>query len=111
MDLKLNQLGFTLKAISERQKLVTNNVANAHTPGYMAKDISFSDLLQMDNPFETRLSQEMGKRTPEANSTGLPVDLQKEMIEMQKNMLFYGMASRRVSTVFNTLKTASQIGR
>lgn len=111
MDFSLNNIAYTLKAISERQKLVTNNVANAHTPGYTAKEVSFSDLLNADSPFETRLSQEMGQRMPEATSTGMPVDLQKEMIQMQKNMLFYGMASRRASTIINTLKTASQIGR
>jgi flagellar basal body rod protein FlgB len=102
----------SLSAISERQRLSSANLANAHTPGYTAKRVSFSDLLRADNPFETRLSRKMGSKMTEIGAeTGMPVDLQKELIEMQKNMLFYSMATRRATTIFTALRTASQIGR
>ena len=99
-DIVLNLGGVTnaLKAISERQKLVSGNIANAHTPGYTAKNVSFSDLLKADTPFETGLSREMGSVMSEEANTGQPVDLQKELIEMHKNNLFYSMATRRASS-------------
>lgn len=101
-----------LQVISERQKINSANIANAHTPGYTAKEVKFSDLLKTDNPFETDLSQKMGsKLTDVSGDTGRPVDLQKELIDMQKNLLFYGMASRRASTIITMLKAASQVGR
>lgn len=101
-----------MRAISEKQKVNSNNLANAHTPGYTTQQVNFADLLKTDNPFETALSAKMGSKMIEVTGgTGLPVDIQKELIDMQKNMLFYSMATRRASTIFSTLKTASQIGR
>ncbi len=108
----ISNISHTLSAISEKQKVVSNNIANAHTPGYTAKSLNFADVLgQTNTPFETGLSMKMGKTIDMTGETGVPVDLQKEMIDMQKNMLFYSMATRRTSTIFNTLRTASQIGR
>lgn len=108
----LNTVLSSLSAISERQRLTSANLANAHTPGYTAKSVSFSDLLRADNPFETQLSQKMGSKMVEMGAeTGKSVDIQKELIDMQKNMMFYSMATRRATTIFTSLRTASQIGR
>jgi flagellar basal body rod protein FlgB len=108
IDLAVHYLG----AISERQKLTSANIANAHTPGYTARSINFADLLKTDNPFETQLSQKMGSKLSEVSTeTGVAVDLQKELIDMQKNLLFYSMVTRRASTIFSSMKAASQVGR
>lgn len=108
----ISQISLTLRAISDRQKVNSANLSNAQTPGYVARELNFADLLKTDNPFETALSQKMGSRLSEMTSeTGVPVDIQKELIEMQKNMLFYSMTTRRASTIFNGLKAASQVGR
>ena len=109
--LGLRPITGALNAISERQKLVGGNIANAHTPGYTAKQVSFSDLLKTDNPFETNLSREMGGVLSQETNTGQPVDIQHELIEMQKNNLYYSMVTRRASSVFTMLKAAGQIGR
>ncbi|MCE3235272.1 MAG: hypothetical protein K0Q50_1452 [Vampirovibrio sp.] len=102
----------SMAAISERQRLTSANIANAHTPGYTARSVSFSDLLKADNPFETDMSQKMGSKLTEISTdTGTPVDIQKELIDMQKNLLYYSMATRRASTIFSSLKAASQVGR
>lgn len=101
-----------LNAVSERQRLTSSNIANAHTPGYTAREVSFSDLLKTDSPFETALSQRMGSKFTEMNNnTGMPVDLQKELIEMQKNNLMYMMVTKVTGTYFSNLKTATQVGR
>jgi flagellar basal body rod protein FlgB len=102
----------SLSAISEKQRMTSANIANANTPGYLAQSVSFSDLLKADHPFETVLSEKMGsKLIEEGGTTGMPVDMQKELIEMQKNLLFYSMVTRRASTIFNGLKTAAGVGR
>jgi flagellar basal body rod protein FlgB len=101
-----------LRAISQRQSLSSANIANAHTPGYTARSASFSELLKSDNPFETDLSRKMGSQISALSTdTGLPVDLQKELIEMQKNYLYFSMVSRRASSIINNIKAASQVGR
>ncbi len=111
-DLGIGSALQIFSAVSQRQKIVSANIANAQTPGYTAKSASFSDLLQAQSPFETDLSRKMGnKLTDVSTETGKPVDLQKELVEMQKNMLFYNMATRRATSIFTGLKTASQVGR
>jgi len=108
LDLTLNYMA----AISQRQSLTSANIANAQTPGYTAKSVSFSDLLQADSPFETKLSHQMGSHMSEISTdTGMSVDLQKELIDMQKNLLYYSMVSRRASSIVSNLKAASQVGR
>jgi flagellar basal-body rod protein FlgB len=108
LDLSLNYLS----AISAKQRLTSANIANAQTPGYTARDMSFAEVLKTNNPFETQLSMKMGSKLSEMNNnTGAPVDLQKELVDMQKNLLFYSMVTRRAASVFNTLKNASQVGR
>ena len=111
-DASLRPVLQSLAAISERQKLVSANIANSQTPGYTARHVSFSDLLKTDNPFETALSQRMGSKLSEMSTdTGMPVDMHQELIEMQKNLLYYSMVTRRASSVFSHLKTAAQVGR
>lgn len=104
----------TLNAISRRQQMISGNIANVHTPGYTAKTAEFSDLLfNVSSPFETKLAKQMGASLSpmSAQDSGEPVNLQKEMLQMQKNMLFYSMTTRRAASIFNSLRTASQIGR
>lgn len=102
----------SLNAISERQRMTSANLANAHTPGYTAQHVSFADLLRADNPFETALSQKMGsKATAISSDSRQSVDMQRELIDMQKNMLYYSMVTRRASSIFTSLRTASQVGR
>lgn len=102
-------------ALSSQQKILSNNIANAHTPGYVRQQYKFSDVLgNLENPFETKLSSKMGSMMHASMAQeegGEPVNLANEMIEMQKVFLNYTMVTRRVSTIFNNIRRASQIGR
>lgn len=106
-----------LEAISLKQKVAAQNVANASTPGYTAKSVDFSQVLSAraaDTPFETSLSAKFGQPGGTdlmIQSTGEPVNLQHEMVELQRNSLMFGLATRRLSTILSALRTASQIGR
>ncbi len=111
---KFNPISNVLNAISSNQKLVSGNVANAHTPGYTAKSTTFSQLLyNQHSPFETTMSKKMGSSLQPLGTmeTGETVNMKHEMITMQKNMLFYSMTTRRAASIFNMLRTSSQIGR
>jgi flagellar basal-body rod protein FlgB len=111
-DSYIKPISNMLGVISQKQKITSVNIANAQTPGYIARKASFSDLLQTNNMFETSLSQRMGGHFREIDQySGVPVDLQQELIDMQKNTLYYNMATRRASSVFTALKTASGVGR
>ena len=42
---KLDAQGKTLDLLSERQKVLAGNIANADTPGYQARDFDFAQAL------------------------------------------------------------------
>ena len=49
MNSSLNALDFQAQALvlrSERQRLIASNIANADTPGYVARDMDFAKTLQ-----------------------------------------------------------------
>jgi flagellar basal body rod protein FlgB len=111
-DIKIATNTKYLDLISNRQKWTSNNIANANTPGYTGKHVEFSELLQRSNhPFETQLSQRMGSTSLFEFLEGEPVNLQREMIDMYKNNLYYGVVTRRLSSVITLMRTASQVGR
>lgn len=48
LDKMTDQLGFHAKALvlrAERQRTLASNIANADTPGYVARDFNFSDAM------------------------------------------------------------------
>ncbi len=100
-----------LDAISKRQEIMAANVTNANTPGYVRKDMSFSQLLSDANsPLETKLSEQIGPNPFFLQEDG-QVDLKKELVEMQKNSMYYAVATRRMSSVISQIRTVSNVGK
>ena len=60
----LDSMGKTnlmLDLISQKQRALGSNVANVDTPGYVRRDIDFSQYLgTMNSPIETKLSTALG---------------------------------------------------
>lgn len=96
------------------QQAVSNNVANASTPGYVAQHVDFASYLDAgSNPFETRLSVAMGPSMAPglmAPQSG-QVSLQDELMISQDNMLRFGIVTQHMGKVFTRLKEATNIGR
>ena len=44
-DPTMQGLQFALNSLSQRQQVLSNNIANAQTPGFVAQDVSFEDQL------------------------------------------------------------------
>ena len=56
----MGKTGLMLDLISQRQRALGSNVANVDTPGYVRRDIDFSQYLgSMNSPLETKLSSEL----------------------------------------------------
>jgi flagellar basal-body rod protein FlgB len=117
MIISIDQFGSMLNNIAQQQKIISNNVSNAQTPGYIREKVDFKSVMgQLDNPFQTALGQKMGSNADKLIvSTGDPedqgVDLAQEMLDMQKVFLNYSIVSRRATSVFNNLRRATQIGK
>lgn len=107
----IDKTNLVLDVIAKRQEAIGANLANIHTPGYVRQDISFEQYLgRVNSPLETSLSKKVGPSALMINEGG-EVNPAQEMILMQKNALFYTLATRRVTTVIQELKTVAQLGR
>ena len=98
--------------ISQRQRALGSNIANVDTPGYVRKDIEFSQYLgSMNSPLETKLSTKLGPSGVIEDRKRQEIDIAEELSEMQKNSLMYTMATRRMSNIITQMKTAINVGK
>jgi flagellar basal-body rod protein FlgB len=105
---------------ARRQQVLSNNIANIDTPGFHAKDVSFSDqiqMLQVSTPspkhiapigMDSRMQQYevAGNADLKDNS----VDLDHQMSELTKNGLQYVAMIQFVSQKLKTLRSAISEG-
>ncbi len=115
-----------LDASSLRQQAISNNIANAETPGYKRKQVVFEDILKQHLSNQTNF---VGNRTdsrhivigqstgvPDANITensdtvmqnnGNNVDVEDEMTRMGKNSLWYYTLTQQINSEFQQLSIA-----
>ena len=112
--------------LNARQGVLSQNVANADTPGYSARDIKpidFSDILQGQTTMTPGLSvtdpRHIGIKpdttstfentdTPdtESNPTGNTVSLEQEMIKVADTQAQYAAATNLYSKAMGMLRTA-----
>jgi len=98
-----------MSLLSERQKLVASNIANADTPGYHTQDINFSA------EFENALAGQTPSVTePEGLAVkpdGNNVNLDREARLLSENALRFSIASNFARAELNSVKTAIQDGK
>ncbi len=108
---EIDHTHFVMDLIGAKQKAVSTNLANINTPGYVRQDISFEQHLgNYNKPLETDLSRKMGSVSL-ARQDGHDINMTEELAAIQKNALFYTVATRRISKVLEEIKTVTQLGR
>ncbi|MEJ5299810.1 MAG: flagellar basal body rod protein FlgB [Thermodesulforhabdaceae bacterium] len=105
---------------TRRQELVASNIANVDTPGYVAKDISFEEVLKkaMEPKLQLVSSHPQHVKNPEPEEvlkreadrvniemTG-PVDLEEEMAKLTRNNIEYQFLVTMLNKKFALLKLA-----
>jgi len=118
--------------LGQRQSVLSQNVANADTPGYAAQDLKpldfeklvrhagmpseFSMSLKVTDPRHIAISatrpsglDEVAAAVTEANPTGNTVSLQEEMIKVADTQAQYAAAANLYGKAVGLLRTA--IGR
>jgi flagellar basal-body rod protein FlgB len=106
-----------LSLSSVNQKVISSNLANINTPGYVSKEVSFQRILQesLDEP-SMSLAKSAGThldpldpltamKSPDVEETG-PVDLDYEMMKLSKNSIEYHYISTMLNKKFSLLKQA-----
>ena len=111
----LDSMGKTnlmLDLISQRHRALGANLANVDTPGYVRKDIDFSQYIgSMNSPIETKLSTALGPSGIMEDRQRQEIDVAEELAEIQKNSLMYTMAARRMSNIITEMKTVINVGK
>ena len=109
------ELGIQLLAL--RQQLLSNNVANANTPGFKRSDLPFEQIMQRVlserraiRPEEIR-TWVVQDRTTSLKADGNNVDIELEMVRLTENNLTYQAAIRQLNYQFNNLRMAISEGR
>lgn len=111
-----------------RDDVIKNNIANASTPNYKRRDVTFqAELLRaIDSekkeviPFKTSRKRHIPIYRPKdykdvspkiiteyntyQNNNGNSVDIEKEMMESTKNSMYYNALAQRIAKEFNKLK-------
>jgi len=117
-------LGVHEKALglrSQRAEVLANNLANADTPGFKARDIDFQAMLasQMESaaPLRTSHERHMSGTAPATGELlyrnpiqpaidGNTVDTQQEMAEFSKNALAFQASFQFLNSKFKGLTSA-----
>ncbi|GER94439.1 flagellar basal body rod protein FlgB [hot springs metagenome] len=119
-DDTMNILEKMLDIAAFRQRVLSSNIANADTPGYKAKDISFQQ--ELDKAIKAsnngnRVSNfRQGYEVYETNTTmpnrdGNTVNLDIEMAKVAENTLIYNTATQLMTMKVRMLKDVIKGGR
>ncbi len=115
-----------------RQRTISDNIANANTPGYKRKDVNFRQILNKKMTIEGKenslqlitthkkhndLSNRKAKkfkvvtdRNSEYKNDANNVDIDEEMAQMAKNNIYYNTLSQTLSGRFRMLKNVIEKG-
>lgn len=109
LDPVANRLEHYMDLLSNRQKLVASNIANADTPGYHTKDIDFQfefmSLIQGESP------QVVEAQGLPARNDGNNVSLDREARMLSENALRFNLASQLMRSQIRVVRDAIQDGR
>lgn len=107
----LEKANLILDLIAKKQEAIGSNLTNVNTPGYVRQDINFEQYIgALQSPIETQLSKKLGP-SPLLQQKGGEVRTADELIALQKNMVFYSVATRQVNAIIQHLKTVAQAGK
>jgi flagellar basal-body rod protein FlgB len=111
LDSITSQLDRYMTLLSQGQKLVASNIANADTPGYKTKSFDFESELQRAQATQAStaplISDTPGLRVKE---DGNNVDLDREARLLSENALRFNIASNLVRSNLKSIRTAIQGG-
>lgn len=113
---------------STKQKVISQNIANADTPNYKAKDVHFRNSFQKEleasiNAYRTDSRHYDFKMTPsftsgivtknssQYNNNGNSVDIDQEMSNLATNQIYYNAVTERLSGKFQSLQNVIRGGK
>ena len=122
----INTLEQALNFAATKQKVISNNIANADTPRFKAQEVSFKQVLDEEvNTFSAnrtnsrhfafsakdQTSMTIYSKNTSYNNNGNSVDIDKEMSDLATNQIYYNAVTERISSKFQTLQNVVKGGR
>lgn len=123
----LNVLQKGLDASSQRQRVLSNNVANVDTPNFKRSDVDFQKVLgqalgEVGENLPLKVTSPMHLQKPDAadssgvvtdqsstfRTDGNNVDIDREMANVAENGLYYNSVTRAVSSQLGLLRMVIQ---
>jgi flagellar basal-body rod protein FlgB len=107
-DLTISTVHTALRGLSQRQKVIANNIANVETPGFTANRVSFEDSLRTAVRVGAPQFANVAV-TPEdspANVNGNNVQLDDETMSLVDTGLQYQLMVEAMNAKFSLLRTA-----
>jgi flagellar basal-body rod protein FlgB len=105
-------LSKVLDLAAQRQRVLSNNLANLNTPGFLRSDLNFSEELAgavRGGPqavAQLQLEPTVDDSTP-VRFDGNNVQLETELAEMSKNALLYQMAIQALNSRLSVMRMAA----
>lgn len=103
------QLEHYMDLVSSRQKLVVSNVANADTPGYRTRDISFEEELQNAVPGSSPVIREVTGLKIKNDGNNVSIDRESRLLA--ENDMRFNIASQILKSQIHSLKNAIEEGK
>ncbi|MGG0718839.1 flagellar basal body rod protein FlgB [Robertmurraya massiliosenegalensis] len=124
----ISTLENALNYSSTKQKVIAQNISNADTPNYKAKEVSFKSALENAQHasmtakrtdmrhFDFQGSSSTGitittNKDTAYNNNGNNVDIDKEMADLATNQIYYNALTERISGKFQTLQSVIKGGK
>ena len=106
-SISFNAMSSALDALSLRQRVIADNIANVQTPGYQAKRVQFEDALStaVSNGNGSVTARTLASLEP-TREDGNNVNLDTEVLSNIDTNLRYQLATRAMDGQFTSLRTA-----
>jgi len=120
-DSTIARLSYGLDGLSQRQSIISDNVANVDTPGYLTHDVPFESTLlsaMQDQTFARQAGMQGNADVPSAlpgaitrsdlrtRNDGNNVDINQQMTEMARTTVVYQAATQLITGKFALLSSA-----
>ncbi len=96
-------LQFALEGLTLQQQVISNNVANASTPGFLASNVSFESSLASALAGGGSATASVTTSNAPVGLNGNNVSLSTELVNLEKNAMAYQAVSNQLTTQFQIL--------
>lgn len=103
-----------MEMAEQRQSIISHNLSNANTPGFVRQDIKFKDELAnvLNSGNTQQISSVTGTISADLSNAprtdGNNIVVAQELNEMMQNGLFYNLLTRSMTTRLNILRAATK---